>query len=338
VPELSHYLDRVEIYAPIRHGQLAIYPVRRRDGDALTGDWLTMADAVARGVLIIDEKSGGGQVPWVRVENRSRRQQVMILAGELLSGGKQTRTVRQDAALTPGQIIDLPVFCVEERRWKGDDRFEISDSSLPQSIHRALQDGADQKRIWAEVARNNAALDAENASGSLDIALQQRRVRTRLAEVRGKVLPELPKDTIGFIFVVGDRGVGADFFGQHELARRIFPKLLDSYAVDYLVKREVIQGDAARAPDGAAIGLLQQIQAAGSRHVPTPGSGTGIRLYGSSLGGAGVGLRNELVHLGVQTGPPIYRYPRPPRVRPPRPRPNEIYPRGNSPERASSTR
>ena len=91
VPELARYLEQVEIYAPSVYRHLAIFPVRLRGGDELRGSWLTMDQALARGVLLIAEKGDRGLVPVVVVENRSRDDQVLILAGQLLAGGKQTR-------------------------------------------------------------------------------------------------------------------------------------------------------------------------------------------------------------------------------------------------------
>ena len=40
---------------------------------------------------MITEKGAGGSVPAVTVENRSRDEHVFIMAGEVITGGKQTR-------------------------------------------------------------------------------------------------------------------------------------------------------------------------------------------------------------------------------------------------------
>ena len=55
VPELAHYLEQVEIYAPSVYHHLAIFPVRLRGSDELRGAWLTLDQALARGSLRIME-------------------------------------------------------------------------------------------------------------------------------------------------------------------------------------------------------------------------------------------------------------------------------------------
>jgi hypothetical protein len=300
VPELARYLDRIEIYAPVAFRQLAIFPLRMRDGAELRGSWLTMDQALAQGVLLVSEKGERGVVPVVTVYNRSRSESVFILAGELLAGGKQTRVVRQDLALAPGQSADLSVFCVEAHRWEGAADFRAGKALAPASLQQELRRGAEQQRIWSEVARNNAALGAENRTGSLEAALNAEVVRGRLVEIRERLLPQVPSDTVGIIVVDRDRALGTEFFGRSGLAIALLPKLLDAYAVDVLLKRhEEYRPDPARQQE-AAIEFFRRVQRASSQHVATPGSGTGIRTRGSGLLGDGVSVDGALVHYGVQ--------------------------------------
>jgi hypothetical protein len=302
VPELERYLDHVEIYAPVVHRRLAVFPVRLRPGERLGGDWLTMDDALSRGVLVVTEKHGGGQVPVVVVENRSRSDHVFIMSGELLAGGKQTRTVRRDAVLSPGQRIELSVFCVEARRWQGQSRLKAGSSLLPQSIQQSLRSGADQQRIWSEVARNNRALNAENPTDSLETALNSRGVRAKLEGLRSRLIPQVPRDSVGFIFVDRGRAAGADFFGRPDLAAALLPKLLDAYCVDLILKQPGDSRPGGGVQQEVAIAFFERLRRAGSQRWSTPGSGAGIRLRAGGLLGDGVSLTGTVVHFGVQTG------------------------------------
>ncbi len=305
VAELARYLDAAEIYDGIDYQQLSVFPVRLRGGDQLAGNWLTMDQALEQGQLVILEKPGGGQVPWVSVANRSREAHVFIMAGELLSGGKQARTVRQDVVVAPGGQVQVPVFCVERRRWEGESQFQAARSLLPQSIYRELRQGADQQRIWDEVARNNAALDAENATGSLELALRDQRIGQRLTVVRERIFPQVPDDAVGFLFVVGNRAAGAEFFGRRDIARRLLPKLIDSYTIDVVIKAPGRPWEDERRRQQAAIEWFERIRRAGSQHTGTPGAGDGIRSRAAGLSGDGVGLDGRLVHFGVHPGPQV---------------------------------
>jgi hypothetical protein len=65
VPQLARDLDQVEIYAPVAFHQLAVFPVRMRDNAKLRGNWLTMDQALAQGVLVVSEKGARGVAPLV---------------------------------------------------------------------------------------------------------------------------------------------------------------------------------------------------------------------------------------------------------------------------------
>jgi hypothetical protein len=312
VPELATYFDHVQIAEPVVYRNLAVYPIILKDYGELRGGWLTLDDAISRGVLDVFEKGGGGSVPEVVVQNTSRNDHVFIMSGEVISGGKQTRTVRHDVVVAPGQRIAIDVFCVEAHRWEGGEKFSSSGALVPQSIQQELRRGSDQQKVWSEVARNNAGLGAENPTGSLDRALKAAPVRDKLADVKRNVMPQVPAGTAGFIFVDGRRAVGADFFGRDDLARALLPKLLDSYAVDFILLQKEFsprRGD----DHQAAIDFFERIRRAGSQRVDTPGAGAGIRTRSGGLLGDGVSLSDTVVHYGVQTQDRIIPRPEPPR-------------------------
>ena len=322
VRELARYLGGVKIAAPIAYRRLAVYPVLVDDVPLLRGRWMSLDAAISRGMVVVTEK-GGGSVPVVSVENRSRDEYVFIMTGEVVAGGMQTRTIRHDVVLAPGQKIDLEVFCVEARRWSGETKFSAgSKVMLPQSIQKAVRGGADQSKVWSEVARNNAALNAENSTASLEGALNSAPVRTKLDAVRQKIVPEIPRGTTGFIFVEHGVALGIELFGSEELAREILPKLLDSYAVDYVLLGGAT-GDDLDHDNRTAIALFEMVCGAGSERTATVGSGSGIRTRRGNLLGDGVSVDGVLTHYGVQItdlatphkepGPSII-YPNPDRI------------------------
>ncbi len=310
VRELARALDRVQIAAPAGYRGLSIYPVLFEGGDLLPGRWLALDEAVAAGTLEIREQGDGGSVPVVVIHNRSRNEHVFIMGGEVLAGGKQTRTVRNDVAVAPGQTIELKVFCVEAHRWEGKKAFSAGKLLVPPSIQRSLRSGADQQGIWNEVARNNKALGAENPTGSLERALKSGEVGRKLAEVRRHLAPDVPREAVGFLFVVRGRAVGAELFGRADLAQKLLPKLIDSYAVDFILLGRDEPNSRRPDADRAAIDFYERICRAGSERTATLGSGAGIRTRAARLLGDGVGLGGNLVHYGAQPETSVI-YPRP---------------------------
>jgi hypothetical protein len=307
VAELGRFFDGVKIAAPIVEQHLAIYPILVSDVPLLHGAWQTLDEAVTRGTLVIHEK-GGGTVPVVSVENRSQDSHILLMMGDVIKGGMQTRTIRNDTVLSPGQRLDVDVFCVEAHRWQGEASFSAAKAKVPQSIQYGLRNGESQGGVWRGVAENNASLGAENDTGSLEKALKSPTVEKKLDAVRKRVVPEIPRGTLGFIFVSGGRAVGAEFFGSEGLARAEFPQLLDSYAVEYVIRggndtavfRDI--RPAGESDNDVAIQFFERVCRAGSQRAKTPGSGAGIRTQSNGLLGDGVSLDSTLVHYGVQEG------------------------------------
>ena len=143
VSELARYFNGVKIAAPIIEQGLAVYPVLVEDVPLLKGNWQTLDEAIDHGTLVIREK-GGGSVPTVSVENRSRETYILLMTGDVIKGGMQTRTVRHDTVLGPRQRIDLDVFCVEAQRWEG-----VRDLLGRQDASPAVDQGRDPWRRFA---------------------------------------------------------------------------------------------------------------------------------------------------------------------------------------------
>ena len=171
------------VLASIRHGNLTIFPVvAKRSFD--TRDFLTLDEGLRSGEVIVTE-SGGVQplmrglrppVPSNRPQvnqlvliNKSKRP-LILLAGEVVTGGKQDRVIGKDRII-PGESdpIDLGVFCVEPGRWVGSsDRFGVNGIAVagrnpttvmaaPGVRAKAMAD-KDQQKVWSEVAKLRAGM------------------------------------------------------------------------------------------------------------------------------------------------------------------------------------
>jgi hypothetical protein len=78
----------------------------------------TLDEARSRGELLVRERDQA-TVSALVVENRGPVQ-VLLLAGEILEGGKQNRIVIEDVLVPPRSgPLSLPVYCVEQGRWAG---------------------------------------------------------------------------------------------------------------------------------------------------------------------------------------------------------------------------
>jgi hypothetical protein len=310
VSELAQYFDGAKIASPIVTQGLAVYPVLVDDVPLLHGAWQTLDEAIVHGTLVIREKAGGN-VPTVSVENRGKNTYILLMTGDVIKGGMQTRTVRHDTVLGPGQRIDLDVFCVEAQRWEGAATFSSAKLQAPQSIKGEIRRGGSQGDVWSRVAENNSSLGTENATRSLEMAIKTPSVERKLEAVRKRIVPEVPTGTVGFILVHGNQAVGAEFFGSEALARAEFPQMLDSYAVDYIILAKPGEHHAL-SENKVATAFFERICRVGSERAKTAGSGAGIRTAADGLLGDGVSLDGTLVHYGVQVARKVVVQPKRP--------------------------
>lgn len=118
-------------------------------------NFLSLDEASRSGLIEVTET---GSVNELVVENTGRKP-ILLLAGEVVSGGKQDRMVGKDMILGPGKTRKISVFCVEHGRWTPQaerQKFKSSSMMADKSVRQAAQDrgGAseNQSAVWKNVA------------------------------------------------------------------------------------------------------------------------------------------------------------------------------------------
>jgi len=121
-----------KVLEPIRHGNLIVFPVVAAKSYP-TGEFLTLDEGLRSGEVVVTEAGSvqglirrhpvpavqhdGAQVNRLVLINNSKRS-LLLLAGEIVTGGKQDRVIGKDR-IVPAESdpVDLSVFCVEPGRW-----------------------------------------------------------------------------------------------------------------------------------------------------------------------------------------------------------------------------
>jgi hypothetical protein len=165
------------VLKPIESGDLTLFPVVRDDGKALPSDqFLTLDEGLKSGEVEVTEagnvrglvRSRGGvpveryqgdQVNTLVLVNNSKRP-LLLLAGEIVTGGKQDRIIAKDRIVPAGaEPIDLSVFCIEHGRWtESSDKFGTSAKAANRSImvqptvRQQAMVAKDQQQVWDSVS------------------------------------------------------------------------------------------------------------------------------------------------------------------------------------------
>lgn len=163
--------QQFKVLAPISHGNLTIFPVvAARVHD--TSDFLTLDEGIRTGDVVVTEVGNmhtmvrrplpnyhpGPQVNTLVLVNNSKRP-LILLAGEIVTGGKQDRIVGKDRIIAPeSDPVDLSVFCVEHGRWtETSAKFGNYKNLMAQpSVRQKAMVEKDQTRVWAAVQDQNS--------------------------------------------------------------------------------------------------------------------------------------------------------------------------------------
>jgi hypothetical protein len=121
-----------KVLEPIRHGSLTVFPVVAPKSYA-TGEFLTLDEGLQSGEVLVTEygnvrglvrrhttpamQRDSAEVNRLVLINNSKRP-LLLLAGEIVAGGKQDRVIAKDRIIpAESDPVDLSVFCVEPGRW-----------------------------------------------------------------------------------------------------------------------------------------------------------------------------------------------------------------------------
>ena len=252
---------------PIRHGNLTIFPVVT-DRSHDTKNFFTLDEGLRSGEVVVSEAGaiqplirgrqrplpGGAQVNRLVLVNNSKRP-LILLAGEILTGGKQDRVVGKDR-IVPAESdpIDLAVFCVEPHRWVATSSgFGSFHAQMAQpSVRRSAMADQDQGKVWSEVHASAKAMVAVvpqaapgiEATSSYAGVMSNEEVKQRVETVAAPleqsyqgVMRELrDRSAVGVVVAVNDQIIWADLVASTALLEKYWPKLIRSYAAEALTR------------------------------------------------------------------------------------------------------
>ncbi|MDR3244886.1 MAG: hypothetical protein LBT50_00455 [Prevotellaceae bacterium] len=226
---------------------LTVYLIEGKD--RLTERYMTLEEAIARGLAVLHETGNVGELV---IDNLSEWY-VFVMAGDIVKGGRQDRTMATDVILKPlSRDVPLKSFCVEHSRWHqrgGEDATYFSESKKMLSDEKlkiASRYRKSQGEVWEEVERyqrdasmalGNEVKSKESAS-SLQLTLDNENLQNSVKEYIDAIRPAFEKksDITGFAFSINGRISTAENFGSAELFGKLRDKLLESAASEAFSK------------------------------------------------------------------------------------------------------
>jgi len=230
-PDFQRFVAGVRVGEVRTHGALRVFWLHG-GSPAVALAVATLEEARSQGDLLITERDQAS-VPELIVENRGKSH-VLLLAGEILLGGKQNRVLTEDILLPPGSgPRNVGVYCVEQGRWSGRTKeFEAKGSFAAPGLRSKVMERADQGRIWTEVNRYSRSTGAASPTQSYQEIYEKPEVREYLEGAAKRLNHGSPSGAIGAAAFVGRSMVGLDLFFESGLFAREWPKLLRAQALE----------------------------------------------------------------------------------------------------------
>ncbi|MBZ5594557.1 MAG: hypothetical protein LAP39_20130 [Acidobacteriia bacterium] len=268
-----------KILAPATQDNLTIFPIVT-ESTPDTHFFLTLDEGLRSGQVVVTEEGGspglvrprrpapapwpqpqvprqrGAEVNRLMLMNNSERP-LILLAGEIVTGGKQDRVVGKDRIVPPhSEPVDLGVFCVEPHRWvERTAQFGGLGFSMAQpSVRLKAMAEKDQQAVWNEVAKSRAsvattlpapaarelAATSSYAATMANGAVQQRvdAMAVPIERSYDKLMRQLrAQKAVGAVVAVNGEIVWADVFASAPLLEKYWPKLIRSYAAEAVAAR-----------------------------------------------------------------------------------------------------
>jgi len=276
----SHPEGEWRLLDPVTYENISVFPVVSPYNQD-TSLFLTLEEGLATGEVLVREQGSeglarsrdgrpvytpqptGASVNQLVLINRSKRP-LLLLAGELVSGGKQDRVIGKDRIVPVGAPpLPLDVFCVEHGRWTGSSQFAAANTIVHPSVRESAAVDQAQTKVWDSVRNGTnakavpsaprAQISSDNLqaaiagngrteayekiyeSGAVGVSIDDfvNEVQRRFTQATSGLKNER---VVGVVVAYGGDVAWSDIFASSDLFDHYWRKLLRSYAVEALTR------------------------------------------------------------------------------------------------------
>ena len=277
---LGRYEGEWRLLEPVTYENISVFPVVSSNSQD-TSPFLTLEEGLSTGEVLVREQgseglvrgrdgrpvyvpqSTGASVNQLVLINRSRRP-LLLLAGELVSGGKQDRVIGKDRIIPAGAPpLPLSVFCVEHGRWTGVSQFAAAKTIVHPSVRERAAVDQKQAEVWDAVRSGTTAkaapaapaprmsmqdiqgaIDTNGRTEAYEMIYQSRAVGVSIDDFVEEVRARFARATsglkdervVGVVVAYGGEVAWSDIFASGDLFDHYWNKLLRSYAVEALAR------------------------------------------------------------------------------------------------------
>lgn len=299
-PIIRNYLSGIRFGELRAYKNMAVIFLFSSEDDG--PEYLSLGQALERGLLTVTEISESGSVPELRVKNRGEIP-VLLLDGEELAGAKQNRVLNTTILLRENSDLVIPVSCTEQGRWAYASR-EFKDSktmmyrnvrvqklsSVSDSLKRSKSYRSDQGAVWEGIAHFSMAMDVCSPTEAMRDIFEAKE-----DDLKGymEAFPYASGQKGTFVMING-QAVGFDILSYSSAYQGIHQKLIKSYAIDALLQ----QSKAAELPSlEKARAFLEEASRCEEKRYESIGLGWDHRFEGKGIVGSSLVYQDKVIHM-----------------------------------------
>ncbi len=247
--------DSTVLGESINYKNLQIIPII---GKATTGNhkYMILSEVIKNKDVVVEET---GNVNQLSISNNTD-DYIFILAGDIVKGGRQDRTIGNDIIIPPHtKDVPLESFCVESGRWQQRESEEVNEFSentkmlASRDLKLASRYEKNQSKVWQEVSEKQDKLNkslgemngeevdvrSDKSGTSLQLTLESEELADATVDYKNNLkLGDLPDNTIGFAYAINGQLYGIDIYHNSDLFTKLKPKLFESVIAEAISEYE----------------------------------------------------------------------------------------------------
>lgn len=239
--QLTYNELSVQYDSPWTFKKLQLIPIRFKDKGGAPGfqnitafdkPVISFSDALKQHKIVIKENSadGGADVSTLFVKNKSK-DNVLLMSGEMIQGGKQDRAIGKTTIIPAGRNKNyVPVFCIEKGRWDDKAKRFRHAGTADVGVRKQIDETQRQNKIWKQIDNELAEKNKKNQTAAYLSAYNDSTLDdTSYLHFFINKMRESDSSYAGFIAITGDRIINSEIFSGTDLCLAAYIEMIKSY-------------------------------------------------------------------------------------------------------------
>ena len=181
-------------------------------------------------ITVKELTSGGADVSTLMIKNRSQ-ENIMLMSGEMVQGGKQDRAFGETTIIPKGRHKNyVSVFCVEKGRWDDKAKTFKHAGTADANVRKQIDVTKRQNKVWKQIDNELAEKNKKNQTSAYLKAYNDSTLDdTSYLRFFINKMKESDSSYAGFIAITGNRIINTEIFAGTDLCLAAYIENIKSY-------------------------------------------------------------------------------------------------------------